>query len=160
MLTPDPVIEFVEIEEQVLADLRIGDPFLGDERFLDCERLIEAERARDPPFDVGRFFDVERVRDLLEAGNHASFGHAVEIGALDAQLRGDAVDEPSGDCPFVALDEVEIGRRNPDPAGEFALRQFAIPAQRPDFQTGQVSGHLSSSTYPRIKNLQQLHIII
>ena len=30
-MTPDPDIEFVKIEKQVLADLRIGDAFLGHE---------------------------------------------------------------------------------------------------------------------------------
>ena len=87
-------------------------------------RLLGDEVARCRHVDAGEHRIGKR---FIQFGDQPVLGIAAEFGQLDPELLGQADQQRAADMAFVALDQVEIARRNPGATGERRLRH----AQRP-----------------------------
>ena len=62
------------------------------------------------------------ARDLADVADQSTLGGAVELLERQRERVADPLQQRAGDAALVALDQVEIRRRDADPRGESGLR--------------------------------------
>jgi len=74
---------------------------------------------------------------VAQLGRQRILGALGQRRRLDAQRAGQVVDQLAADSAPVVLDQVEVGRRNPDPAGEVGLADAGGDAAFADARAGE-----------------------
>src|SRR3546814_909464 len=84
----------------------------------------------------------QRVGDHLgQIAGQPALGGAVQHLQTDSDLVGDLAQQPAADAALVVLDEVQIGDRDADAAGEPCLAEADLLAALADLQTDVCRNH-------------------
>ncbi len=116
------------------------------------------ERARPSgmtPDQLARAFGVHAqrrnrrlVRNLVQRFQEPAFPRAVEVVEPEVERSRGPAQQLSGDPALVALDQVQVGGRDPDPPRQLGLCHAERPAAFPDPRPKYRPRHLSSSPPP------------